>query len=34
MQKEGSQMKKDKNDPKKKGTLKPWLVDVAIDYVR
>lgn len=23
-----------KKDPKKKGTLKPWLVDVSLDHLR
>jgi hypothetical protein len=27
-------MKKDKNDPKKKGTLRPWLVDVPVEHLR
>ena len=24
-------MKNDRKEPKKKGTLRPWLVDVAVD---
>jgi hypothetical protein len=29
-----SRMKTDKTTPKKKGTLRPWLVDVAVEHLR
>jgi hypothetical protein len=27
-------MKNDRKEPKKKGTLRPWLVDVAVEHLR
>jgi hypothetical protein len=31
---EGESMKGKKTNPKKNGTLRPWLVDVVVDNVR